>query len=337
MNQPKVTVVIPNYNHAKYLAHRIDSVLEQTYKDFEVLYLDDASSDKSDEVFARYQDDPRIRFIVNPKNSGSAFKQWNKGVKEARGEYVWLAEADDFADPHLLEKLVPVLDQNPNVGIAYCRSQVVNANDEEIEAPFEEENADDPLWKEDFVMTGEQFKRRCMVFTNAVPNSSAVVFRRSVYQAAGGAYLKLRLAGDWITWFNLLQHCDIAYVAQPMNYFRAHLDNVRSRSARAGLWAEEKYRVALFLAKNLNLSEEELEKLRHKSMENWQHAIYYREIRVGWQRNARILRLARRLDRRVLGRFAWHTLYRWLLVTPLFEVARFLIRAVMRAVARAKA
>ena len=337
MKTPKVTVVIPNYNHAKYLSKRIESVLNQTYSDFEVLYLDDASTDSSDQVFARYQNDPRIRFLLNHKNSGSAFKQWNKGVQEARGQYIWLAEADDFADPRLLETLVPLLDENPDVVIAFCKSRIVNEQDEQIPPPYAEAYADDPAWKKDFVMAGQEFNHRFMVHINSIPNASAVVFRKAVYEKAGGAHGKLRLAGDWLTWFEMSKQGDIAYVAQPLNFFRAHLSNVRSRSGPGGLWVEEKYRASLYIAKNLTLSAQELEEVRLRCMENWQHAIYHREIRVGWQRGARIFRLARRLDRRVAGRFARHTLYRWLRVTPLFGAARSLGCAVLRVFSMAKA
>jgi len=88
---PKVSVIIPNYNHARFLEQRIQSILNQTYQDFEILYLDDASTDDSNEVFAQFKDDRRIRSILNQTNSGSPFKQWNRGIKAATGDYIWIA------------------------------------------------------------------------------------------------------------------------------------------------------------------------------------------------------------------------------------------------------
>ena len=88
---PKVSVIIPNYNHAQFLEQRIQSVLDQTYQDFEIIYLDDASTDNSNEVFAKFANNSRIRAIYNQTNSGSPFKQWNKGIRLAQGEYVWIA------------------------------------------------------------------------------------------------------------------------------------------------------------------------------------------------------------------------------------------------------
>src|SRR5262249_51524204 len=92
---PKVSVIIPSYNHGRFLARRFDSVLAQTYRDFEILFLDDASTDDSLQVFAKYSGHPLIRAFNNDRNSGSTFKQWNRGVRDAHGEYIWLAESDD--------------------------------------------------------------------------------------------------------------------------------------------------------------------------------------------------------------------------------------------------
>src|ERR1017187_1910144 len=110
---PTVSVIIPNYNHARFLRRRIDSVLQQTFQDFEVILLDDCSTDDSRSILSKYADDPRVRIEFNEKNSGSPFKQWNKGVRLAQGSYVWIAESDDYAAERLLERLVAVLDADP--------------------------------------------------------------------------------------------------------------------------------------------------------------------------------------------------------------------------------
>src|SRR6202043_2352137 len=107
---------------ARYLRQRVESVLGQTYQDFEVILLDDCSTDESQSILREYAADPRVRMEFNEKNSGSTFKQWNKGVRLARGEYVWIAESDDYAEPRLLERLVAVLDADPAVTLAYCQS-----------------------------------------------------------------------------------------------------------------------------------------------------------------------------------------------------------------------
>src|ERR1700722_2974587 len=103
---PKVSVIIPNYNHAPYLRQRIDTVLGQTLQDFELILMDDCSTDDSRSIIAEYANDPRIRIELNKKNSGGTFKQWKKGIALAQGEYVWIAESDDYSDRRFLEKLI---------------------------------------------------------------------------------------------------------------------------------------------------------------------------------------------------------------------------------------
>src|SRR6516225_11041136 len=122
---PKVSVIVPNYNHARYLRERIDSVLGQTYRDFEVILLDDCSTDESRVIISEYAAHPKVRIEFNAKNSGSTFKQWNKGVRMSRGTYVWIAESDDYADTRFLERLVSVLEAVPENTFVYCRSWCV--------------------------------------------------------------------------------------------------------------------------------------------------------------------------------------------------------------------
>ena len=102
-----VTVIIPNFNHARFLDERIRSVLNQTYQDFEVMILDDCSTDNSLEVINRYKNHPKVtQIVVNEQNSGSPFKQWQKGISMAKGELIWIAESDDSCEPTFLETLV---------------------------------------------------------------------------------------------------------------------------------------------------------------------------------------------------------------------------------------
>src|SRR5271155_4024439 len=115
---PTVSIIVPNYNHARFLRQRIDSILTQTFQDFELILLDDCSTDQSRSILREYTTDPRVRLEFNDANSGSTFKQWNKGVSLTRGKYIWIAESDDYADPRLLERLVGELDADMNVTFA---------------------------------------------------------------------------------------------------------------------------------------------------------------------------------------------------------------------------
>jgi len=223
-----VSVIVPNYNHARFLPKRIESILAQTYQDFELILLDDCSTDESREILARYAGDARVRIGFNEANSGSTFKQWNKGVGMARGKYVWIGESDDYADERLLERLVGLLEKDERVVYAYCRSWTVS--EEGQVAGFADSYLDGRgRWESDFCVDGHEECRRFFCVSNVVPNASGVVFRRAAYEQAGGADESFRMCGDWKIWAAMALCGKVAYVSEPLNYYRFHGASVRQR------------------------------------------------------------------------------------------------------------
>ena len=238
---PKVSVITPNYNHARYLHQRLDSILNQTFQDFELIILDDASTDNSREVIESYAKDPRVRTILKAENNGSTFKQWNLGVSQAKGEYVWFAESDDYADPALLETLVDRLDRHPNVGLAVCQSWTVDQDSKLLGnyGDLLEHRDHSSHWREDYVNAGHDECKNYMFWHGTIPNASAVLWRRETLERAGGAPTEMRLCGDWMAYINVLHLSDIAFVSTPLNYFRQHQANVRTRAMRQGTGTRE--------------------------------------------------------------------------------------------------
>jgi glycosyltransferase involved in cell wall biosynthesis len=117
---PRVSVVIPNYNHAPYLKERIDSVLNQTFQDFELILLDDCSTDNSRDIINSYAKNPHVSHIIlNEENTRNTFVQWERGIRLASGEYIWIAESDDKCEPTLLEKLVAEFKRDNNLVLAF--------------------------------------------------------------------------------------------------------------------------------------------------------------------------------------------------------------------------
>ena len=99
MKHPLVSVIVPNYNHAPFLDERINSILNQSYDNYELIIMDDMSTDNSVDVINKYKDHEHVsQIIINEKNSGSPFKQWNKGFAKAKGELIWIAESDDACE-----------------------------------------------------------------------------------------------------------------------------------------------------------------------------------------------------------------------------------------------
>lgn len=117
MSSPKVSVIIPTYNHANYIAAAIQSVLDQTYQDFEIIVVDDASTDQTDKVMSQF-DDPRIMYLVHKKNRYAAATR-NTGIRASSGEYIAFLDADDFIHPAKLQTQIAFLEENPSIGLTY--------------------------------------------------------------------------------------------------------------------------------------------------------------------------------------------------------------------------
>jgi hypothetical protein len=234
---PAVSIVVPNYNHVRYLPRRLASILHQTWRDFEVVLLDDASSDGSRELLERFQAEAAgsgidARLVANAANGGSPFAQWNRGVELARGRWVWIAESDDEAEPELLARLVARLERDDGAVLAWCESRLVDEAGGVI-APFvpHPRGADAELWHRDFVLPGWTFFERHGTDRNPIPNASAVLFAAAAYRAAGGADPALRRLGDWDLWRRVGCRGQVAYCAEPLNRFRTHAASVRSMPA----------------------------------------------------------------------------------------------------------
>ncbi len=221
---PKVTVIIPNYNHALYLKQRIDSVINQTYQDFELIILDDCSTDNSKEIIEQYRNHPKVFDIIyNTQNSGSAFKQWKKCFGLSRGKYVWIAESDDYSDPLFLERTVKKIETDSGIGIVYCQSLRINENNTIIgNWKFHTDPLDEDLWKADFQYNGISFAQKYMLFCNVIPNVSAVLFNKEICTAVGGVDTSFKVDGDWMLYLKILSVSDVAFISDPLNRFREH-------------------------------------------------------------------------------------------------------------------
>ena len=290
---PTVSVIIPNYNHARYLRRRIESVLGQTYRDFELILLDDCSTDESRSIISEYAADPRVRVEFNERNSGSTFKQWNKGVGLAKGKYVWIAESDDYADKTLLERLAAVLDSEARITIAYCRSWRVSA--EGHLDGFADSYMDRRRWTADYRADGREECRNFFVVSNIIPNASAVLFRKAVYEHVGGADESLRLCGDWKLWAAMALTGEVVYLGEPLNYFRFHDQSVRDTSSLR-LHTLESLQISRWIMNEVAPSETAREKMHERHAKLWVPALM--SAHVPFQVKWRILREVRAIDPR---------------------------------------
>ena len=250
-----VSVIIPGYNHAPYLRERIESVLNQEYPDLEVILLDDCSTDNSAEIMQAYASGKyscngrEVRFVPNESNSGNTFKQWAKGISLAKGEYIWIAESDDVAEPSFLRECVARLLANPNAVAAFSWSDMIGPDSKVLDYSWDE------TWryKAPGVYEGEEFCLHRMVYKNLMYNASMIVFRKKYYEKVSPRYMQFRHSGDWLFWFEICMQGEVCEVPQKLNKFRQHSQKVSNDSRTSGMDFEEMAEIQTIISNTLNL------------------------------------------------------------------------------------
>jgi glycosyltransferase involved in cell wall biosynthesis len=235
--RPRITTIVPNYNYARYLELRLRSIAAQTLPPDEIIVLDDASNDASlaviEALVARI--DIPIKLIINEKNTGNPFVQWARGMEEATGDLVWIAEADDYCEPMLLETLAKEL-ADDNVVMAWSDSVIVDEDGNSQGAQYKDYFARNygEKWRLHFRMPGRKLVKDCMLIENVVPNASAVLFRKSATSFDFAPIKSFRFSGDWWFWLSMAMQGDVVYRADPLNYHRRHHRSVMGEVLRAG-------------------------------------------------------------------------------------------------------
>lgn len=233
-----VTVIVPNYNHSKYLPQRIDSILNQTFQDFELIILDDCSKDNSAEVINGYAKNEKISHIViNEQNSGSTFIQWQKGFSIAKGELIWIAESDDYCDSNFLKTMVDCFSDNKGLAFAYCTSTIVDSDSK----PMNRKDVAEKIPRK--VFDGIDFIKRYMLSGNSVWNASAVVMRKEFALNADRQYMNYKSAGDHLFWIELAEMGQVAHISKKMNYFRQHGNKVTPTKTKDGTTYTEEHQI----------------------------------------------------------------------------------------------
>jgi glycosyltransferase involved in cell wall biosynthesis len=243
----RVSVAVLNYNYARYLPERLESIFAQTYPVAEVLVLDDASADDSLAVVARVAGAAKrdVRVIANRENSGSVFAQWRRAAEAADGEFIWLCEADDAADPAFLARLMAAMEGTKTPLLAFCDSRAVDGAGRQVMPSYQgyylasgiRELAASGLWD------GETFARRMLTERNVMMNVSAVLWRREALLKALDAVPDIgswTLLGDWRLYLAVLtgQAGELVYLAETLNTHRRHGEGVTQRMKPAAHVAE---------------------------------------------------------------------------------------------------
>lgn len=224
---PFVSIIVPNYNHAPYLEKRLESIYSQTYSNYEVILLDDCSSDDSREILSRYHErfPGKTRIIFNQNNSGSTFSQWGKGIYHAKGDLVWIAESDDWCTNNFLEVLIKYF-RDEAVMLAYCRSSLMDSGGDKQIWSIEEYLSDiDPeLWEKEFIKTAHQIVNHAWATKNIIPNVSSALFRHPgpLELLKSKSWKQMRVCGDWIFYLHMIRGGLVAYSPRATNFYRIH-------------------------------------------------------------------------------------------------------------------
>ncbi|NVN94414.1 MAG: glycosyltransferase family 2 protein [Bacteroidetes bacterium] len=225
---PKVSVIVPNYNHAPFLKQRLESIFSQTFQDFEIILLDDCSTDNSIEILKEYSIHPKVsHFIINDINSCSPFKQWKKGIELAKGEYIWIAESDDWCELSLLEVLVYNTLKDEEIVVSYCQSQIIH---EDMSIRY---TSTHPKMSE--VVDGQRFTSENMLIGNKIFNASMAIFKKSAFNSISDEYTKYKFCGDWLFWILILFQGKVNISGKVLNYFRYHSKNTSTFFYTSGL------------------------------------------------------------------------------------------------------
>jgi glycosyltransferase involved in cell wall biosynthesis len=230
---PKVSAIVPNYNHGRFLAQRLDSILAQTYPNIEITVLDDCSSDNSREVIDGYVEryPGRIKKMYNEVNSGGVFNQWRKGVGDADGELVWICESDDFCEPDFVEKLVPFF-ADDSVQMAFGRILETDIEGSpNLWLDTYREHAEAGIWGTSLVRPAADWFAHGFGVSNVIANVGGCLFRRApvplhVWQKAAS----YRVVGDWYLYLQIAGGGQIAWEPEAVSYFRRHGSNTSSSS-----------------------------------------------------------------------------------------------------------
>ncbi|MEM9923939.1 MAG: glycosyltransferase [Cyanobacteria bacterium P01_D01_bin.50] len=204
----KVSVIIPAYNAMIYLPKTVESVLKQTFTDFDVIIVNDGSSDNI-EQWANTITDNRVK-LVSQKNQGAAAAR-NTGIAHAKGEYIAFVDSDDLWEPSKLEKQVYCLDNNPDVGLVYVWVASIDAKGNDLGKLYSN-HSEGYVWEK-------------MLQGNIVWSGSAAMVRRDCFEKLGVFDQNLRFAEDWEMWIRISRNYSFAAIKEPLVYYRHHPNN----------------------------------------------------------------------------------------------------------------
>lgn len=258
----KISIVIPNFNYARYLPSRLASVFAQTYKPYEIIFLDDNSSDDSVAVAESLLSKSGLsyRIVVNNVNRG-CYSQWLTGIEMARGDLVWIAEADDECEATFLEELVEGF-EDPDVVLAYSQSRKIDQDGKVTRPDYLDytDNLSKTKWLSPYQRPGVDEIRDTLAVKNTIPNASGVLMKKPDFSGIRDQLLQLKNAGDWLSYVHILESGSIFFTPKVLNSHRVHIGGV-TRGGNAVRHMSEIVQIQEYVRARHELTAETTEKI----------------------------------------------------------------------------
>lgn len=237
-NSIELSVIVPNYNYERFMFQRIYSILNQEYKIHELIILDDCSTDNSrdliDQIVKELSGYINIRKVYNETNSGTAFKQWEKGYNLTTGDYVWIAEADDYCDKKMIKSLMKYIEKDNDIVLGYVDTSYINTYGvrtlKSIKPEIDIQKTGH--WDHDFINDGKDEIKNYCYLNCTIANVSSCVIKKGNYEDYFKESGCFKQAGDWLFYVNVIKNGKILFVNKPYNYYRVHGSNVTSTTKK---------------------------------------------------------------------------------------------------------
>ncbi|MFD0749635.1 glycosyltransferase [Mucilaginibacter calamicampi] len=227
---PLISVVFTSYNHERYLKQAVDSLIGQTFKDFELIIIDDCSTDNSRTILQSYAQHPNVKLNLLEKNTGSYVKSSHLGALKATGKYILFAQCDDFSESEQLAVLAEKALQFPSAGVIFSKSRLIDQDGKNLGDDYQIRNMSfKKRCKSDTLLQGQEM-RSFLSYACVIPNLSAALINRDLYFKSGGLPEKFSMAADWALWLALSELTDFFYVSEVLNNFRQHAATIRSKT-----------------------------------------------------------------------------------------------------------
>jgi glycosyltransferase involved in cell wall biosynthesis len=273
VSHPTVSAIVPCFNHARFLQARLDSILAQRKLPDEIILLDDASTDGSQELLRAAADLVPVpcRVYINKQNSGNVFRQWRKGLSHATGDLIWICESDDFADEGFLEALVPYFtDPAVMVGFGKIEFADVDGRLNDWLDHYRGEAAPPEFWKTQRVESAYEWFRGPFGLLNAIPNVGGCVFRRQTLESrVWREAQRYSTCGDWYLYIQLARAGRIAYDCEAVSYFRQHGGNTSVANFSELDYYEEHSRIARELRRVYGVDDSMIERFHGRVKEHF--------------------------------------------------------------------